>query len=384
MKRLAYVVSSHGFGHAARACAVVEALWREPAGRDVHVTFFGRTPDWFFRQSLRDQSLRDQSLRDQSLGPPGPWGSYDLVAVDTDVGLVQTTSLREDPAATAEVLLGRLPFEEAALPLVRALEGAGGGDGFDAVVCDISPWGLAAAHRLDLPSLLVENFTWDWIYAGYPELRDLALTFRDAFALASRRVQTQPVCRTDPDAACVTHPVSRSARRPSEEVRAALGVEPEETLVMMTMGGVAWSYEHLDALEAEKDRVWVIAGGATGPESERRGRHLLLPHRSPLYHPDLVAASDVVVGKLGYSTVAEVAAAGTRFVYVPRPHFPESQELEDWTRRHLMSRHLPPAELESADWFASVRHRVKDIEAETRTSPTPQGAGLVARTILEL
>ena len=75
---IGWVVSSHGFGHAARSCAVIEALWRLQAGRlepQVNVTIFGRTPPWFFEQSL---------------GVPGENGDYELVDVETDLGLVQT------------------------------------------------------------------------------------------------------------------------------------------------------------------------------------------------------------------------------------------------------------------------------------------------------
>ena len=32
-------------------------------------------------------------------------------------------------------------------------------------MCDISPLGLMVAERAGLPSVLVENFTWDWLYA---------------------------------------------------------------------------------------------------------------------------------------------------------------------------------------------------------------------------
>lgn len=363
MKHIGWVVSSHGFGHAARACAVIEAVWR--CAPDVQVTIFGRTPAWFFEQSL---------------GMPGESGVYDLVDADTDLGLVQTSALREDVDATARELRRRLPFDESCRPLADALASSG----VEAVVCDISPWGLAAAHQLDLPSLLVENFTWDWIYSGYPGLAKFEALFRDTFCLATRHVQTQPVCRLVDDPACVTPPVSRTSRRSGEDVRAELDVATDESLVMMTMGGVAWRYKNLDALDTETDRVWLIAGGASGPDLERRGRHVLLPHRSPLYHPDLVAASDVIVGKLGYSTVAEVAAAGTRFVYVPRPHFPESDELEAWTRANLVSERFEPEHLESSDWLAKLLFAVDRLEKESRKASLPNGADQVAMEVLAL
>lgn len=363
MKRLAYVVSSHGFGHAARACATIEALWTlEPA---VQITILGRTPDWFFHQSL---------------GLPGEHGEYELVSIDTDIGLVQTTALRENAGSTAELLVDRLPFDTTCGKLADAVASSGA----EAVVCDISPWGLAAAHNLGLPSLLVENFTWDWIYAGYPDLQKFEEPFQRAFGLATRHVQTEPVCRPVEHAACVTPPVSRRSRTRREVTRKDLNVGHDDRLVMMTMGGVAWSYEHLEFLGCVDTTVWLLAGGARGVEMERLGRHILLPHRSPLYHPDLVAAADVVVGKLGYSTVAEVAAAGTRFLYVPRPQFPESDLLEAWTLRHLTAQRVDPERLEAETWLSHVASSVDEILRRPRPAPLPNGASQVAAQVLSL
>ena len=47
---LAFFVTSHGFGHAARACAVAEALLSiRPA---TSLAFYTEAPRWFFNDSL--------------------------------------------------------------------------------------------------------------------------------------------------------------------------------------------------------------------------------------------------------------------------------------------------------------------------------------------
>ena len=35
------------------------------------------------------------------------------------------------------------------------------------VICDIAPLGISIAKEAGIPSVLVENFTWDWIYEQY-------------------------------------------------------------------------------------------------------------------------------------------------------------------------------------------------------------------------
>ncbi|MBC2715495.1 MAG: hypothetical protein HF978_09310 [Desulfobacteraceae bacterium] len=47
---IAYFVTFHGFGHAARASAVMNAIYaRWPF---VHFEIFTQTPEWFFKDSL--------------------------------------------------------------------------------------------------------------------------------------------------------------------------------------------------------------------------------------------------------------------------------------------------------------------------------------------
>jgi hypothetical protein len=99
------------------------------------------------------------------------------------------------------------------------------------------------------------------------------------------------------------------------------------------------------------------------------------------YHPNLVAASDLVIGKLGYSTIAEVYQAGTAFAYLRRPRFPESPILEAFVREYI------PSEALSEDWLEnpSVPALLEDLL--TRLRPTgirPNGAGEAANLILNL
>ena len=118
-------------------------------------------------------------------------------------------------------------------------------------------------------------------------------------------------------------------------------------------------------------------GGDPGePQRARDGRVIRLPDHSEFYHPDLIHAADVVVGKLGYSTVAEVWAAGGPFAYVTRPHFPESAPLEAWLQRELPCRRLEVDQLTSGYWLSSVRALL--VEGR-RPSTKPGGGADVAR-----
>ncbi len=359
--RVAYFISSHGFGHAARASAVMAAVWRRaPAAR---FEVFTGVPKWFF----------DDSLNREVGHHPGT----------VDFGLVQATALEEDLAATVAELEGRIPFPESQ---VAELADRLAALGAELVVCDIAPLGLAAARRAELPSLLVENFTWDWIYGRYaekvPALRPFADYLAGIFAAAGRHVQAEPFCRRTAAAVSVP-PMSRRPRRGRAATRADLGVPADEPMALVTMGGIEWDYHAIvDRLAADSSRRWLVVPGGSR-EPRRRGRLVLLPHRSRFFHPDLVHAADAVIGKLGYSTLAEVHAAGVPFGYVPRADFPESPELEAWVRRRLVHRRIEPASFTSGRWLDEVEPLLA-LPREIRSEPVSDGADEAAGVVLEM
>ena len=85
---LAYFISPHGYGHAARAAAVMEAIHqRRP---DTRFEVFTLVPAWFLADSLT-----------------APFSYHPLL---TDIGLVQKNSLIEDLPQTLRRLDDFLPF----------------------------------------------------------------------------------------------------------------------------------------------------------------------------------------------------------------------------------------------------------------------------------
>ncbi len=356
MERVAYFISPHGFGHAARACAVMEELLRRrPAMR---FELFTGVPRWFFSESL-----------------PRCFTYHRLAS---DIGLVQDSALIEDLDATVE-RLDDARFDDPVVidTLGERLHRLR----CSLVISDISPLGLEVAAHVGLPSVLVENFTWDWIYANYPDappsLGRHGRNMEAAFARADLRIQTTPVC--EPVAGGVTvAPVARRPRTPRSEVRRRLGVPEDDPMALLSMGGAGWDYGRLDELERQ-DRAWIVVPGG-GQEARRRGRLLVLPFHGGFYHPDLVAASDLVVGKLGYSTVAEAYRAGAAFAYVARPNFPESPVLASFVKQHMNAMEIDQEAFRSGDWLPQVESL---LDTHRHPSKKVNGADAAANAILE-
>ena len=354
-RRIAFFVSPHGFGHAARAASVMEALAKIESSLQFDI--FTTVPEWFFANS---NSFPFQYHR-----------------LETDIGLIQKTPFQEDLPATIRKLKKFLPFNPsqiaAAAEKIRHLK-------CKLIVCDIAPMGIRVAKEADVPSVLIENFTWDWIYQGYEEkgFNEFNTFLQSVLAEATYHIQTQPICK--PESVDFTaDPASRKIKASSSQVRQQLGLSDSSKVVMITAGGVPKSYSFIDKLKNQTDTHFIIPGA--GDSENIQNNLILLPENSCYFHPDLINAADAVVGKVGYSTIAEIYQAGVPFGYSPRTHYRESKPLVDFVENHMSGFAIRETEFQNGDWI----HRLTDLLALPRIQQdTPNGADQIAGFISTL
>lgn len=327
---IAYFITPHGFGHACRAASIMEAILRRYP--DTRFELFTTSPYDIFASAIGS--------------------NFGYHPVCGDIGFVQSSPLKENLPATCDQLDRLFPLdpskvEHLAADLVR-LNGR-------LVICDISPLGIEVARSAGLVSVLVENFTWDWIYQSYqplePRLGAHIEYLSAVFRRADHHIQTLPICRPATDA-LHTAPISRRIRLDRNQVRKKLGISEREKMVLLSMGGIPDQHTFLSQLPEKLEWHLVVAGA--DPTHTPRQRVKLLPAFTELYHPDLVAAADVLVGKAGYSTVAEAYHCGVPFGYIQRPRSPESAVLESFIDRQLPSLALSAASYGSGDWIKDV------------------------------
>lgn len=241
------------------------------------------------------------------------------------------------------------------------------------VVCDIAPLGIAVAREAGIPSVLIENFTWDWIYEGYleeaPQMEGHILYLRDLFEAADFHIQTVPLC-SQKNADLTTLPIGRRPRTPPRVVREKLEIPLHAKMVMITMGGIPAHFPFLEQIDAYEGVFFVLSGASDQVRShENPNKNLvLLPQHSAFFHPDLVHASDVVIGKAGYSTIAEIYFAGTPFGYVPRKRFRESEVLEFFIRKEMHGVSLDGEAFHEGAWLQTLP-RLLDLTPIERRGP---------------
>jgi L-arabinokinase len=337
-------------GHAVRAGAVLEAL---AARCRLAVTVVGGRQQRVWPASLAAATIE--------------WTDN-----PADVGVVQSDDVTVDRSATAV----RLEAWLASLRDRTARETGRLAGRFDLVVGDVPPPAFAAAKHARIRSVAIANFSWDWVY------RELG--FDDAArAAASQYADADLLLRSAPFAPMPAFErvvdVGLIARAPSaarERTRSRLGVTGEDLVLLAFQPSSAPSVE---LPPPRPGRRWLAPEGWTGPA---RSDLRVLDDRVPFH--DAIGAADLVVGKPGYGLIGDVEASGSRFLYVPRPGFPENAVLEDYLSSRQATRRLEAESLASGDWDAEVSALLDEARAEPASACGAERAAGAIVDLLEL
>lgn len=154
-------------------------------------------------------------------------------------------------------------------------------------------------------------------------------------------------------------------------------------MVLITMGGISGGLPLFDKMAQFDDSIRLVLPGASADlsaEGETRGKIILLPQKSDFYHPDLVNAADAVVGKVGYSTLAEVYHAGVPYGFVSRSEFRESPVFESYIQRNMEGIQITEADFTSGVWV----NRISELlTLPRRIRNEPNGADAAAMYICD-
>jgi UDP-N-acetylglucosamine:LPS N-acetylglucosamine transferase len=182
-----------------------------------------------------------------------------------------------------------------------------------------------------------------------PQLGQYITYLQDVFATADYHIQAEPVC-VHHEVDLITTPVSRKPRTPAQQIWQKLGIPDQAKMVLVTMGGTHWHYTFLERLKREPNVYFVVPG--SGEKIEFQGNLVLLPAHSEFFHPDLVNACDAIIGKIGYSTIAEAYYAGVPFGYIARPKFRESQVLAGFVQAQMNGLQITETQFQNGDWLS--------------------------------
>ena len=125
-----------------------------------------------------------------------------------------------------------------------------------------------------------------------------------------------------------TGPIAVRGQSRRSELALRLGLQPDERLVLVSMGGISFrlpmeQWPSTPGIRYIVQQNWqVVRDDSVALES------------LGISFPDLFASCDLLLTKPGYGNFSEAAINGTPVLYAPRNDWPESQWLIRWLEQH--------------------------------------------------
>ncbi len=352
-KTFTFYISGHGFGHAARQQAIIRRL--SDAGATIHVKT--PTPQKFF--DFPNVVYHNQRY---------------------DIGLIQPDSLTVDVEATfqwyREFLKNQPELVAQEVAFTQAQE-------VDLIVSDMPPIAFEIADAAGIPSVACTHFTWDWIYGQYlPEYdhhADIVDALRATYNKATLALQMPFAHEFDMFNTIEEIPlVINQPTKTTDVVRAEFEVPADHKVCLLSMGGMTWGDNDVSALRKITGwTFWVM------PDMWEHVSDLDYCRMIPVDTPDyqnLIASADVLVGKAGWSTVAEVIAHQTPMLYTLRDGYSENTLLQQALQQYANCRYIKKSAFQTGAWVAYLDELVN--QDFNWTSIPTDGAKVAAERLL--
>lgn len=339
--RIAAYLSGHGYGHAMRGSLVLAALKRHIPR--LHISLKTRAPRWLFTDLDGDIAFNQTPV---------------------DVPPVQIDAFTMEIHQTVEALKRWIAKSETWIHKESQWLKA---ENINIVIADISPWASAAAHAAGVPSALIGNFTWDWIYSNlsdeYSLFDSIIPILRAHYSKSDWVFVPEPAALIMTD----TYPIhigmiGKQCLYSREEVRKRMSLPSHVPLVLITFGGIGANDFDFEKLNAGNRFVFM----STEPRPNLKRCITFDP--KTVEHACLMQAADVVVGKLGYGTVVESIIHGTPILYTPRDGWPENRILTDAVANRIPARALPRQRFISCDWLESLNELLDSPRGEPQSA----------------
>ncbi|KAK6152151.1 hypothetical protein DH2020_014786 [Rehmannia glutinosa] len=255
------------------------------AGHEVHVVT--GAPDYIFTSEIQSPKLF-------------------IRKVLLDCGAVQADALTVDRLATLEkyVELAVAPRDSILATEVEWLKSVKA----NLVASDAVPVACRAAADAGIPAVCVTNFSWDFIYAvhdgGGHHIHSIIWQIAEDYSHCDFLIRLPGYCPMPAFRDSVDVPlVVRRLHKSRAEVRKELGIGEDTKVLIYNFGG------QLAGWKLQKEYLpdgWIclVCGASEGQELPEN--FMKLP--KDVYTPDIIAASDCMLGKIGYGTASEALA----------------------------------------------------------------------------
>lgn len=331
IKRIAYTISSHGYGHAARSAVVLKEL-------APHFQFYvsSEIPADYFRRFVPELTFRKISLDTGC-------AQADFIAVNRPQSYLNLAQFLENEHSWCEKEIQWLEENE-----------------IDLLISDVPSVPLKAAKQVGIPAMVIANFNWHDIYSGFPEAPrypELITTLRDHYAACD--MQILPQLHLENNVVPRLETVGLLSL-PGNDIRDELvEVLPDTAinrpLIFIYLGQYDCSAIQWQKLEKMSDYFFLTRDEV--PEGISCSNLKVLDEKFAF--PDLMASSQLVVTKAGYSTLATAFSHNKPVVTCERPGFKEFEAVQACLTDFGIGEILASEPFYNLDWQESIKKALK-------------------------
>ncbi len=316
-KRILAIISDHGFGHAARSTAVLQEL----LSKNFSIQIYSAVPEWFFIDKLQQYS-----------------NNWEYIQIKTDVGLAQKSSVEADYEITLENLEDHWSnFDKKVDFIVNNAKLFSP----EAVYFDLPAIAPEVAKRLEIPSIGMANFSWDWIYQDLienecdystnvisDELRNRFIKYRDLHKQSYRKTSLLLTLPFSGDFSIFPNQqevnwVGHHAEKSRQEVLKTLKLPTSSKYLLLSFGGN--DLPNLDIQNWQIPDDWSVL--VVGHPIQERPQLYNLTNQEILklgiQYSDIIKLSTVIVTKPGYGIITDAIFNNRPVIHVERGQFAE-------------------------------------------------------------
>jgi hypothetical protein len=316
-------ITSHGFGHAVRACSVAAAI--QKLCPEILLILVTTAPRWLLESYIQ--------------------GSFIHRPRAFDVGVIQSDSLSMDKEATLEKVQQIRSAERSIIAgevnFIRT-------NRVGLILADIPPLATKIAASAEIPCWMMSNFGWDFIYRDWGgEFVEIADWISECYGACDRlfRLPFHEPMSAFPN---ITD-VGLTGGTPSysiEQLRENFAITtPTDKTVLLTFGGLGLQQIPYDALSQFPDWQFITFDNLA-PDLPN-----LLKVAGHEYRPvDFMPLCGRVVSKPGYSTFAEATRLSIPIVSLTREDFAEAPVLLEGIQNYAYHQILKPGEFFDGNW----------------------------------
>lgn len=224
----------------------------------------------------------------------------------------------------------------------------------DLVLSDVGSMPIKAAHDLGLPTILIGNFTWHDIYSHLPgaeKQKHLVQALKDEYSCAD--VQILPQCHLPHSLAKTTREVGFIAQKGKDvsvDLERYLDISfANKTLVFIYLGDLGTQSVLWENLSQHKDCIFLTRDPI---EKSVQGLNII---NDQFDYPDLIASSDVVFTKGGYSTIGSAFSSHKPVITCERHDFHEFEAIRKYLQETQTGVIINDDDFYQGNWQSAIK-----------------------------